>query len=132
MATQKQNGAQKSALPVHEVTTALNKDDKSPVKTNLRLDWTGVTPEECHELAARTVIINWQRIMRANEKGKAGIPTGDHTLEVKKFMAGEGRPRTVGRALTPERVLDMAETMDPKAAEALMKKLQARVKEAKK
>lgn len=84
-------------------------------KTDLTLDWTGVTQDQLKEWAGRTVIISAQRVWR--EAGK--VPARE-VLKVKDFMEGKGRPEKV---VTPEKVLKAAETMDPKAVEELVASL---------
>lgn len=88
-------------------------------KTEITLDWTGVTQEQLKEWAGRTVIISWQRVAR--DAGK--IPPKEH-VKVKEFMEGKGRPE---KQVTPEKILGAVEKMDPKAAVDLLARLQAQV-----
>lgn len=88
-------------------------------KTEITLDWTGVTQEQLKEWAGRTVIISWQRVAR--DAGK--VPAKDN-VKVKEFMEGKGRPE---KAVTPEKILAAAEKMDPKAAADLLARLKEQV-----
>ncbi len=94
-------------------------------ETDLQLDWTGVTPAQERELAARSVAISWQRVER--DSGK--IRTGVVKVLVSDFLAGKGRPDKI---VTPEKILASVEKMTPEAAAELLKKLTAASKAPKK
>lgn len=88
-------------------------------KTELTLDFTGVTSDQLKEWATKTVIISWQRVQR--DAGK--IPAKEH-VKVKEFMEGKGRPE---KQVTPEKILGAVEKMDPKAAADLLARLKEQV-----
>lgn len=92
-------------------------------KTELTLDFAGVTQDQLKEWATKTVIISWQRVQR--DAGK--IPAKEH-VKVKEFMEGKGRPEKV---ITPEKILSATEKMDPKAAAELLARLTAQVAKSK-
>jgi len=88
--------------------------------TELTLDWAGVTPAQLQELAARSVVIGWQRVER--DSGK--IRPKDH-VKVAEWLTGKGRP---DKMVSPEKVLASVETMTPEAAASLLKLLTAKAK----
>jgi hypothetical protein len=121
MATKQADKAKDKNVTTHEVDTKMTRTG-SATRTELDLDWTGVTDEQCREWAARTVIINVQRVFRDS----GTIPPKAHFL-VTDFMSGKGRP---ARVMTPEKILAQAPKIaeDPKVAEALIKQLQESLK----
>lgn len=65
-----------------EVDTKANKDAES-VKTNLTIDWEGMTSEDVQALAQQALIVKLQNGWRKN-----GIPNGDHTVKAAEFKIG--------------------------------------------
>lgn len=106
------------ATTTHAVSTRLVKGGAEH-KTDLTLDWDGVSQADLLEYAGRTVVISFQRVERESGKIRPKV-----ALKVKEFMDGKGRPEKV---ITPEKVLAAAEKMDPKAVEALIASLKKQV-----
>ena len=98
----------------HEVETRLTKGGKS-YATKLTLDWAGVSEDEMQEMAARSVIINAQRIYR--DAGK--VPTGEHTEKVRDLLDGKRPPRVI----SVERLAADAGKMKPEEVAELVKAL---------
>lgn len=88
------------------------------VKTDLTLDWTGVSPAQLQELAERSLVISVQRVYR--DAGK--IPAKD-SIKVADFLQGKGRPEKV---ITPEKILATAEKMSEEDKKKLLAVLQGK------
>lgn len=98
----------------HEIETRLTKNGKAHA-TKLTLDWAGVSEDEMQEMAARSVIINAQRIYR--DAGK--VPTGEHTEKVRDLLDGKRPPRVI----SVERLAADAGKMKPEEVAELVKAL---------
>ena len=97
----------------HEVETRLSKGGKAH-GTKLVLDWSNVTEEELQEMAARSAIINWQRIAR-----DAGKVPGQETAKVRDMLDGKRPPRVI----SVERLAADAGKMKPEEVAELVKAL---------
>lgn len=96
------------------VDTKLTKDSKA-VTTDLTLDWSGVSDAEKLELATRTAVISWQRIMR--DAGK--IPDGKVTAKVRDLLDGKRPPKVV----TPERIMGDFDKLTPEQRDEVLRTL---------
>lgn len=65
-----------------EVDTRASKDADS-IKTNLTIDWDGMTEEDLRALAQQQLIVKLQGAWRKN-----GIPEGDHTVKASDYKVG--------------------------------------------
>ena len=70
-----------------EVSTKARKDAPA-IKTNLTINWDGMTPEEMRELAQAGIVIKWQADKREN-----GIPT-EETINAVDYKVGNRKPKS--------------------------------------
>lgn len=94
-----------------EVETRENKDS-APVKTNLTLNWDGMTEEDLRTLAQQALIVKLQGSWRKN-----GIPT-EITVNVVEHKVGTRAARG------PVNISAAVEKMDANERAALLEKLQ--------
>jgi hypothetical protein len=98
---------------VISIKTRLTRDSE-PIKTELIVNWDGVTDDQLKQLAISTVVIRYQAIVRAAGK----IPSSD-TLNVPDLFVPRARtPAT----MTPDKVLAKAKA-DPAFMAALQELL---------
>jgi len=94
-----------------EVSTKVTKDAEAPIKTNLVIDWEGLTEDEMRAMAQAALIVKWQGQARTN-----GIPV-DATIKATDYRVGTRAPKKVLTlqeqldALTPEQRKELLEKM---------------------
>lgn len=114
-----------------DVETKNGREGKGHI-TKLTWDFSDMDRAEIEDLASRTLTINWQRVARGKLENGEKLPAQE-TVNAKKFNSETHRGG--GTKLTPDRVLANADKLvaqDPKKAEALIKQLEASLKQAKK
>ena len=93
------------------VSTKVTKDAEAPIKTNLVIDWEGLTEDEMRAMAQAALIVKWQGQARTN-----GIPV-DATIKATDYRVGTRAPKKVLTlqeqldALTPEQRKELLEKM---------------------
>lgn len=95
-----------------EVTTRAAAGE-AEVLTNLKIDWTDMTPEDIRALAQQALIVKLQGQWRRN-----GIPAGEHEVKAADFKPGTRQART---PLTPAQI---AQKLTPEQKAELLKMLQ--------
>lgn len=134
MAT-KMDDTKQTPVKAHHVTRLVetkNGREGKGHETRLTWDFSKMSRETLEDLASRTLTINWQRETRAKMENGEKVP-GEVTLDAEKW--NNETHRGPGAKLTPEKVLANAEKLaaaDPKATEALIKKLQESLRAGKK
>lgn len=76
-----------ATVTTHEVDTKKDKNAEN-VRTNLTLDWEGMTEDDVRALAAQALIVKLQSGWRKN-----GIPNGDATVKAVEHKVGVRAPR---------------------------------------
>lgn len=59
------------------------------VRTDLLINWAGMTPQEIQELAQQALVVKLQGKWR-----KDGIPAGEHKVDATDYKVGTRGPRT--------------------------------------
>ena len=79
--------------------SASTKINKVAHKSNVTIDWTGMTDDDLQALAQRSILIRWQNANRLQEV----IPEANCTLKAVDYRIGVRTARLVN--LTPEQML---------------------------
>jgi len=97
--------------------TASTKVNGVDHKSNVTIDWTGVTDDEMQALAQRSLIIRKQNADRT----KGIIPASSYTIKAKEYVIGARAPnqpvdiRDLLAKLTPEQALALLDEVISKA-----------------
>jgi hypothetical protein len=97
----------------------LDKNDKSPKKTILTVDFTGCQVSDLYSPAEDTIVIAWQGRCR-----RAKVVPAAATILVKSFL--ESLRQRAGGPVTVEGLLAQIETLTPAEKAEMAKMLQAR------
>ncbi len=95
------------------VSTKVTKDAEAPIKTDLTIDWEGLTQDELVAMAQAALVVKWQSGARTN-----GIPVKAE-IKATDYKVGTRAPRKV---LTIEEQLA---ALTPAERQALVDKLLA-------
>ncbi len=93
------------------IKTRISKDSE-PVETKLHINFDGVTEEQLHELAARSIIIATQAIYRT----AGNVPATD-AVDVMELLKRERK----GAVATPENVANKLKKMTPEERALVLK-----------
>ena len=92
------------------VSTKVTKDAEAPIKTDLTINWEGMTPEDIRAMAQAALVVKWQAKARQD-----GIPTAC-TINATDYRVGTRAPK--------KSLVDQLAALPPADRAALIAKLQ--------